>query len=156
MNITDAGLSLIKQSEGFRSMVYNDVAGKPTIGYGHLLKASESFPNGITEEHATALLRFDVAWAEHAVTSMVKVPLTQGQFYALVDFTFNLGIGTLQRSSVLSRQPLQQGRRQGMRWIDDQATSRSPVVGSLRGTKFVPLLMAAAGSYFYPLPGRTQ
>jgi lysozyme len=66
------------------------------------LTAGESYPNGITEEQATALLRADVAWAECSVSTKVKVALTQGQFDALVDFTYNLGCGTLQRSTLLS------------------------------------------------------
>jgi GH24 family phage-related lysozyme (muramidase) len=102
MHISDAGLSLLKASEGLRTHTYKDVVGKDTIGYGHLLTAGESFPDGITEDQATALLKADVAWAERAVSAEVKVALTQGQFDALVDFTFNLGAGTLQRSTLLT------------------------------------------------------
>jgi lysozyme len=101
MHISDKGLTLLKQSEGFRSNTYKDVAGFPTIAYGHKLRAGESFPNGVTEEQATALLRADVAEAEQAVERLVKVPLTQGQFDALVDFTFNLGSGRLASSTLL-------------------------------------------------------
>jgi lysozyme len=43
----------------------------------------------------------DVREAEQAVLSMVKVPLTQGQFDALVDFCFNLGAGKLAESTLL-------------------------------------------------------
>jgi len=38
-----AGINLVKSFEGFRSCVYNDAVGKPTIGYGHLIKAGERF-----------------------------------------------------------------------------------------------------------------
>jgi lysozyme len=101
MKLSDAGLSLVKVNEGERSKIYPDVAGFPTVGYGHKLLPGESYPNGITEERATELLREDVGWAESAVSRLVKVPLTQGQFDALVDFTFNCGAGTLQRSTAL-------------------------------------------------------
>jgi lysozyme len=100
MNLSDAGLNLIKQSEGFRRHVYNDVVGKPTIGYGHLIKPGENLVD-ITDDEATGLLRNDVAWAEQAVTRFVQVPLTQSQFDALVDFTFNLGAGALEGSTLL-------------------------------------------------------
>jgi len=101
MQISDQGLQLVKQSEGFRSAVYLDPVGLPTVGYGHLLKQGESFPNGVTEAQATDLLRADVSSAENAVSSLVTVPLTQGQFDALVDFTYNLGAGNLKSSTLL-------------------------------------------------------
>jgi len=101
MQLSAAGLDLIKKSEGFRDRVYLDVAGFPTIGYGHLIKPHESFPNGITEPQAAATLSSDVEDAESAVARLVKVALTQGQFDALVDFCFNLGAGRLAGSTLL-------------------------------------------------------
>jgi lysozyme len=77
------------------------VAGFPTIGYGHRLLHPESFPNGIDEPQAANLLAVDVRDAEQAVERLVEVPLTQGQFDALVDFCFNLGAGRLASSSLL-------------------------------------------------------
>ena len=47
------------------------------------------------------MLRWDVHEAEQAVERLVMVPLSQGQFDALVDFTFNLGSGRLASSSLL-------------------------------------------------------
>ena len=101
MPISDAGLNLIKQSEGFRGQVYNDVAGIPTIGYGHRILPAEDFSDGISEEEATALLLHDVDWAEHAVERLVTVALSQGQYDALVDFTYNLGAQQLANSTLL-------------------------------------------------------
>jgi lysozyme len=109
MNISNAGLALIKTAEGFESHLYTCPAGDATIGYGHLVHhgpvggaASEApFVGGVDEQRATDLLRQDVAYAEHAVTTLVKVTVTQGQFDALVSFTYNLGAGTLQRSTLL-------------------------------------------------------
>jgi lysozyme len=101
MELSAAGLDLIKRSEGFRAQVYKDVAGVPTIGYGHKLLNYQSFPDGIDEAFASEILRSDVHDAEHAVNWQVKVPLTQGQFDALVDFVFNLGAGRLAASTLL-------------------------------------------------------
>ena len=61
----------------------------------------ESFPNGIIEPQAAAILAKDVAEAERTVTRLVKVALTQGQFDALVNFCFNLGSGRLVKSTLL-------------------------------------------------------
>ncbi len=101
MRLSGEGLDLIKRSEGFRDHVYLDAAGLPTVGYGHLVKPSESFPQGVTEPQAAAILATDVEQAERAVERLVKVELTQGQFDALVDFCFNLGVGRLAGSTLL-------------------------------------------------------
>ena len=103
MRLSAAGLELIKQAEGFRGNRYMDVAGFTTIGYGHKLSAQESFVDGIDRQEAEYLLRRDVRTAEEAVARLVKVPLTQGQFDALVDFVFNLGAGRLAGSSLLKQ-----------------------------------------------------
>ena len=101
MQLSAEGLDLIKKSEGFRDRAYRDVAGFPTIGYGHLIKPAESFPSGIAEPQAAAILANDVRDAEHAVARLVKVALAQGQFDALVDFCFNLGAARLAGSTLL-------------------------------------------------------
>jgi lysozyme len=101
MHLSAEGLKLVKRWEGYRERTYLDVAGFPTIGYGHRLLASESFSNGIEEAQANEILACDVRSAEQAVTRMVKVPLTQNQFDALVDFVFNLGQGKLAASTLL-------------------------------------------------------
>jgi lysozyme len=101
MKLSTTGMELLKNSEGFRSRVYLDVAGLPTIGYGHRLLHRDSFPNGIDEPQAANLLACDVRDAEQAVERLVKAPLTQGQFDALVDFCFNLGAGRLTASTLL-------------------------------------------------------
>lgn len=103
MKFSAAGLELIKRSEGFRSHTYLDVAGFPTIGYGHRLLHPESFPNGIDEAQAAEILVSDVRDAEQAVGRLVKVPLSQGEFDALVDFCFNLGQGKLAGSTLLKK-----------------------------------------------------
>jgi lysozyme len=101
MQLSAAGMDLLKRSEGFRGRVYRDVGGLPTIGYGHRLLEGESFPEGIGEAQAEEMLSRDARAAELAVHRLVRVPLTQGQFDALVDFVFNLGAGRLAESTLL-------------------------------------------------------
>ncbi len=60
----------------------------------------ERFPNGISEATAEELLRLDVETAERAVLRLIRVPLEAGRFDALGFFTFNLGSGALQRSTL--------------------------------------------------------
>lgn len=121
-HITSNGLQLIKRFEGFSPTIYLDAAGLPTIGYGHLIKPHETtlFKAGITEDKAVELLKSDIAVAERAVTRLITVPLTDHQFDALVSFTFNLGAGTLQRSTLrakLNRQEYWCVPAEMMRWI---------------------------------------
>ena len=101
MQMSEAGLELLKRSEGFRGRTYLDAAGLATIGYGHQLVHPECFPNGITEAQAAEILAKDLRDAESAVTRLVTVALSQGQFDALVDFVFNLGQGQLAESTLL-------------------------------------------------------
>lgn len=81
-------IALIKASEGFSSTPYDDGVGKQTIGWGHMIRPGEHFDT-ISLEEGEDLLMKDVAEVEDHVRSMVKVPLTQSQFDALVVFTFN-------------------------------------------------------------------
>lgn len=101
MQISATGLNLIRQSEGFRSTAYKDIAGILTIGYGHRIEPQESFPAAITPREAETLLARDVSIAEQSVSRLVRVPLNQGQFDALVDFVFNLGCERLAGSTLL-------------------------------------------------------
>ncbi len=101
-HISKQGLDLICRFEGFSPVIYICPAGYPTIGYGHLITEAnkEQFLDGVDEDEALDLLRSDVAKAERAVLRLIAVPLTQGQFDALVSFAFNLGSGALQRSTL--------------------------------------------------------
>ena len=121
-HVTEAGLDLIKRFEGFSPKIYICPAGYPTIGYGHVVLAHEQdqFAGGVTQAEATELLRKDVRIAERAVLRLISVPLTDGQFDALVSFTFNLGAGALQRSTL--RRKVNRGEHEGipselMKWV---------------------------------------
>ena len=99
MHTSEKGLALIRQFEGLRLLAYKCAAGVWTIGYGSTagVKPGQS----ITKERAEELLREDVSRFEAAVSRLVTVPLSQGQFDALVAFAFNCGEGALERSTLL-------------------------------------------------------
>jgi lysozyme len=114
MQLSEPGLELLKQWEGFESKVYKDSAGLPTIGVGHLLTKSEltsgkiaigglpvQYANGLTDQKVLDLLSQDVSPAAKAVNTGVKVTLNQNQFDALVSFTFNVGVGAFTGSTLL-------------------------------------------------------
>lgn len=99
MKISPAGLELIKQFEGFRAKAYQCQAGVWTIGYGTTKNIQKG--DTITEARATALLTHDIIDAEESVTRLVKVPLNQNQFDALVSFVYNCGVGNFGKSTLL-------------------------------------------------------
>lgn len=100
MKVDGDCLSLTEGSESCRLTAYPDPVGIWTIGYGHT--GPDVHPGlVITREQAESLLEMDLAHAELAVNTYVKVPLTQHQFDALVDFTFNVGAGNFFNSSLL-------------------------------------------------------
>lgn len=105
MKTSKAGLNLIKQFESFCAAPYLCSAGVPTIGYGTTV-----YPNGIkvklsdqkiTQQLAETFLQHHVNAIEKDVLSLVKVPLTQNQFDALVSFAYNVGLGAFQDSTLL-------------------------------------------------------
>ena len=105
MKTSKAGLDLIKQFESFRAAPYLCSAGVPTIGYGTTV-----YPNGIkvklsdqkiTQQLAETFLQHHVNVIEKDVLSLVKVPLTQNQFDALVSFSYNVGFGAFRDSTLL-------------------------------------------------------
>ena len=104
MKTSDKGVSLIKAHEGKRLSSYLCPGGVWTIGYGHTTAAGHPtvVPGmRITEREAEDILRRDLSRFEDRVNKLVKVPLTQGQFDALVSFDFNTG--ALHSSSLLKK-----------------------------------------------------
>jgi lysozyme len=122
-DINQAGLDLIKRFEGIPDGdpsttnidPYIDPIGIWTIGWGHAIRVGNDFlrgaanrararalyPGGITLEQAEKLLRGDVLDKCRDVEAMIKVPLTDNQYAALVSFAFNLGPANLKQSTLL-------------------------------------------------------
>lgn len=108
MKTNAAGVALIKEFEGFVPKWYPDPVGVWTIGYGHTDSAGSpkwatSKTMTLTEAEGTAILQRDLGQYEAAVTRAVKVPLNENQFAALVSFTYNLGAGNLNQSTLLRK-----------------------------------------------------
>jgi len=102
MTTSPNGIALIKRFEGLRLKAYLDPVGVATIGYGHTYLVNLNDP-AITEEEADRLLAEDLKLYEKPVREMVKVPINQNQFDALVSFAFNLGTAALRGSTLLKK-----------------------------------------------------
>jgi lysozyme len=98
MNYT--GQLLTEQFEGLSLAAYQDSRGVWTIGYGHTAGVTEGAT--CTQAQADAWLTEDTQWAVSVVQNEVTVPLTQGEFNALVDFVFNAGSGNFSSSTLLA------------------------------------------------------
>lgn len=101
MTYSEDGLTLTKSFEGCRLKAYQDQGGVWTIGYGHTQYVNAG--QTCSQELADAWLQTDLMSSANGVAIMVKVPLTQGQFDALVDFCFNLGRDPLRTSTLLRK-----------------------------------------------------
>jgi lysozyme len=118
--VPDAAITLIKHFEGFSPTAYRDAAGFLTIGYGHLVRDGDDLSFTLTEAQADALLRQDITIAARSVLRLVTVPLSDGQYGALVSFRFNLGGGALQRSTLrakLNREEYREAADQFRYWV---------------------------------------
>ncbi|EMP5045161.1 lysozyme [Citrobacter freundii] len=106
MQTSEKGIALIKQFEGCKLTAYQDSVGVWTIGYGWT-KPVDGKPiragMTINQETAERLLKTGLVSYESDVSRLVKVGLTQGQFDALVSFTYNLGARSLSTSTLLRK-----------------------------------------------------
>lgn len=109
LTLSRRGQDFIVEFEGFSATLYNDQAGHCTIGVGHLVHHGACRPNegglekGITRTRALQLMLKDASTKIDCVAANVKVPLNQAQFDALVSFTFNVGEGAFESSTLLKR-----------------------------------------------------
>jgi len=105
MEINIACVNIVKFYEGFRSKPYLDPVGIPTIGYGSTYYENytkvtiQDLP--ITSERATQLLLYNLSKFASDITDIVKVPLNNNQFSALVSFSYNVGLGAFKKSTLL-------------------------------------------------------
>ena len=98
-----AAYGVIKHFEGYSPIVYEDAAGYPTIGFGHLIRPGEKIQEPLLGDAAERLLQEDIGPKAAAVNARVSVPLFQGQFDAVVSWTYNLGEGALKNSTMLKK-----------------------------------------------------
>lgn len=130
MKTSDKGLDFIADVEGNKLHSYLDTGGVWTIGVGHT--SDEWFEVGpgmqISYAKSMELLAQDVQEAEDPVNTLVKVPLTQNQFDALVSFVFNIGGGAFADSTMLkmlNKGDYEGAAKQFPRWNKDNGKTIS-------------------------------
>jgi lysozyme len=107
MRVSDEGIKLIKHFEGVHKKPYICPAGYWTVGVGHLItrdfELPDSWNRSMGDDEINDLLRKDLLKFENGVLRLLgTVQPNQSEFDALVSFSFNLGLGCFQRSTVRS------------------------------------------------------
>lgn len=106
---------MLAHHEGVRTKPYRCPAGLWTVGVGHLIGDGKSLPDSwnrtFSLEEVYAILAKDVEKFERGVSRYITVPLKQCEYDAIISFSFNLGLGVLQRSTL--RQALNRGDKEG-------------------------------------------
>ena len=138
MKISDLGLALIKRFEGCRLTPYLCPAKKWTVGWGHVLgngvTLAEADNRIFTQGEADVLLRYDLRRFEQGVCRLCAVPLIQHQhiFDSLVSWAYNLGLGTLQRSTMRQKILRQDGEAASKELLKYDKVNGKPLKGLTR------------------------
>jgi lysozyme len=119
MQVSDQGLALIRQFEGFSPLPYRCPAGRLTVGYGHVIATDEAY-NGINLAQGEDMLKEDVNIVMSGIANLVRIPLEQCQFDALVALAYNIGLQAFERSTLLrllNANDLKNAAGQFGRWV---------------------------------------
>jgi GH24 family phage-related lysozyme (muramidase) len=123
MKASDQYINWLRIKERFSPQPYNDPSwqtAKKSIGYGHQIKPGEEWMlKGISTSQGEDILKKDLVSREATVAQVIKVPLTQGQFDALLDFEYNTGaLRTATLSKVINNKgSILEIEKEWLRWV---------------------------------------
>jgi lysozyme len=103
LHISEAGIALIAQFEGYVDHRYLDSVGVPTIGFGTTAAVVNPVPATCTRPEAEEWLRTSMARQYEPAINAIGVPLTQNQFDALCSFVYNVGPGGVSAGTGVGR-----------------------------------------------------
>lgn len=101
MRVSPTGMDMIRSFEGLRLEAYQDAVGVWTIGYGHT--ASVKRGDVWTRDKAETVLIGEVDDFGERVEALLRVPVTQPQFDALVSLAYNIGLGAFGKSTLVRK-----------------------------------------------------
>ena len=118
MKINDEGLELVKHYEGFRNKAYLCPVGVWSIGYGTTRGVEPG--DSVTRQEAEDMLMADIRRFEREVKTLIRVPINENQFSALVSFAYNLGADNLRKSTLrafVNRGDYSGAATEFLRWV---------------------------------------
>lgn len=123
MQISEQGVELIKQFEGYRSKSYQDVIGVWTIGYGTTRINGVSVRAGMrcTEAEAAAWLKLDADEFLAEASKSITAELNQPQIDAITSFMYNVGVANFKKSTMLrkiNKHDFEGAAKEFMKWIN--------------------------------------
>ena len=144
--------SCFKAAGGGKFHAYLDAVGVPTIGWGHTNHLGRQFDMGAvwTQAECDAEFRSDMAVFEGHVRKLVKVPLNQSQFDALVSFAYNCGNGNLAKSTLLKKvnsQDFSGAQQEFGKWVKAGGKTLN---GLVRRREYEARLFGGADDLTYP------
>ena len=155
LTASEALRSYLRGREKFEPKAYNDNPKHPdrgtmTIGYGHTQDVgtlSARYPNGIPEPVARSILDADILPAIAAVRRNLRVPVSQNQFDALVDYAFNAGAGALASSPMLQHLNAGNPEAAADAFATSRITQKGQVLQGLKNRRADEADMFRLGSY---------
>lgn len=105
--VNQATVDLVKEFEGYEPNPYDDPTGHETVGYGHLCTQSGCtevpYPFPLSEAEAAQLLQSDMKSYTTCAANEIGVELNANQFGALASWTYNVGCGNMETSTLVKR-----------------------------------------------------
>lgn len=102
-SVSDTGLALIRTYEGYSPFIYICPAGKPTIGYGHVVTKDSKVKEPLMQKEAEDLLRKDLEKFSGYINKLTKSEFNQNQSDAIHSFVYNLGPTNYKNSTLLRK-----------------------------------------------------
>ena len=102
MEVSASGQKFLCSWEACSLTPYQDIAGNWTVGWGHKMEPTDPHV-AITQDEADVLLQHELLTLADTLTSFIEVEVTQSEFDALADFSYNAGVGAFESSTVLRR-----------------------------------------------------
>lgn len=119
MRDLEPAIELIEHFEGLVLHAYKDPVGIWTIGYG----TTKGVKPGqvITKTQALDFLMKDLSERSGVIEDLIKVPVEDNEFCALLSFVYNVGNGAFAKSTLLrklnSKRPRREVADEFLRWV---------------------------------------
>jgi lysozyme len=130
--VTQEGLELIRQFEGFRAAPYRDPVGILTVGYGHVVQPGESFAL-VSEQQATDLMLADIERKKGWIAYYIHRLLNDNQYSAIMSLVYNLGVTPLTKTlgQMVNAGEFEEAANEFPRWVYGRVNGQEEILPGL-------------------------